>query len=181
MISRRGEEVVLRELTCDDVGPRYLTWMNDSQVNQYLETRWSEHDLEGIRSFVEAKLNSENEFLLGIFWNDCHVGNIKLGPVRVPHMRCDISYFIGDKEVWGKGVASHAIGLALEMAFETLGMEKVCAGCYATNQASIRVLARNGFRQEGHRSSHVVLDGKREDVFEFGLLKSDWDKLVKNV
>ena len=40
---------------------------------------------------------------------DKHIGNIKLGPINWIHRYGDISLLIGDKDYWGKGIATEAI------------------------------------------------------------------------
>ena len=37
----------MRTLNIDDCSQEYVDWINDSQINRYLETRWSTQDLSG--------------------------------------------------------------------------------------------------------------------------------------
>jgi ribosomal-protein-alanine N-acetyltransferase len=142
-------DVRLRYITLDDCTGRYVGWLNDPQVNRFLETRWHPQDLEAVCSFVQAALDNPLTHLFAIEVdtpNGCvHVGNIKLGPVNVQHQHADISYFIGDAHFWGKGVASKAIALATDFGFNILKLLSIRAGLYANNVGSAKALEKNGY------------------------------------
>ncbi len=72
-------------------------------------------------------------------------------------------YVLGEKTFERKGMTSEAVGLALDRAFNTLGLESVNAWVVASNIASIRVLEKNGFQQIGrqrkcHRIGATLVD-----------------------
>lgn len=86
-----------------------------------------------------------------------------------------MSYFIGEVDCWGKGYGSEAVGLVVRLAFEELGLFRLQAGAYSSNVASIRVLARNGFVQEGCLRQALVTQGTmRDDHLWFGIMHDDW-------
>lgn len=163
--------MILRRLTPADVTDRYVAWLNDPEVNRFLETRWSVQSLETVERYVATKAASETEHLFGIFLDGPrHIGNIKIGPINRNHLTADVSYFLGERSVWGRGYGTEAVSAACRMAFANFGLKKLSAGVYASNIASITVLQRNGFQLEGVRVAHSVLDGRRVDLHEFGLL-----------
>ena len=103
-----------------DVGDDYLKWMNDYEVHKYTEQKNKKHTIKEIKKFVKEKNKSKNEFLYGIFFKKKHIGNIKLGPIRFVHKSAEISYFIGKKELWGKGYTNKAIKLLIKKTDCTL-------------------------------------------------------------
>jgi len=164
----------LRELRPSDVSEAYVAWLNDPEVSQYLETRHSLQNMETVRAFVEMVLARENEHLFGIFLHDGrHIGNIKVGPVRAYHNLADVSLLIGARDCWGKGYAAEAIEAASRHAFVALGVRKLCASMYAPNEGSRRAFLKTGYREEGRRRNHYVLDGTPCDLVELGLLPED--------
>ncbi|MEZ5870720.1 MAG: GNAT family protein [Nitratireductor sp.] len=172
-----GEGFFLRRLAVDDCTTDYVRWLNDPRVNRFLETRFSTQTLESIRSFVAEKASSSTEFLYGIFAGEeaRHIGNIKLGPVRIPHLSAAVSLFIGDETWWGKGMASRSIVALSNHAFANTGLKKLHAGMYAANTASLAAFLKAGYREEGLLRSHVE-DGKnREDVQLVGLTDKDYN------
>ena len=166
----------LRLVELSDCGPRYLSWLSDPEVNSYLETRWQPQTEESIRSFVAAMQADPWSYLFCIIdrQDGRHVGNIKLGPVSPRHLCADVSYFIGEKSCWGRGLASEAIGLAADFGFRFLGLNRVQAGVYGSNLASIKALERNGFRAEGCWRRQLRIGQKWEDHLWFGLLREEW-------
>lgn len=168
----RGERVTLRPLTVADVTDSYVGWMNDTVTNRFMETRWRAHTRADVEAFVAEKQALDREHLFGIFLNEGgrHIGNLKIGPIDPHHGRGDLSYFIGDPDARGQGLASEAVGLGVRIGFEQLGLHKLTAGIYARNGESGRVLNKNGFVAEGRRPSHFAFEGGRDDMVEYGLV-----------
>lgn len=170
-----GEKITLRPVTEADVGPRYVAWLNDPEVSQYLETRFSDQNLESVRAFVLSKIGSEREHLFAICLKDGrHIGNIKLGPVNPHHKNGDVSLFIGEKDCWGKGYAAEAIGLITRWGFRERGLEKLNAGCYEANEGSAKAFEKNGYKREGFLADNVESGGKRTGVTLLGLSRKDF-------
>ncbi|MCE2517068.1 MAG: GNAT family N-acetyltransferase [Alphaproteobacteria bacterium] len=160
--------LALRTLTTDDVHDRYVAWMNDPEITKYTEQRYHHHSFDDVQAFVEAKLDSPNEILFGIFYQNQHIGNIKLGQINLRHLTADLSYFIGDRDCWGAGLASSAIDGVVGFAFTTLKLHKLNAGCYEENIGSIKVLSKNGFQLEGTFQDQIMFEGRRINALFFG-------------
>lgn len=170
-----GEGFFLRRLTVDDCTMDYVRWLNDPRVNRFLETRFSTQTLESIRSFVAEKASSSTEFLYGIFAGEeaRHIGNIKLGPVRIPHLSAAVSLFIGDETWWGKGIASKAIAILSKHAFDHMGLQKLHAGMYEANKGSLNAFLKAGYHEEGLLRSHVMDGDVRSDIHLVGIVAGD--------
>jgi RimJ/RimL family protein N-acetyltransferase len=170
-----GQQIVLRDLRLEDVTQAYVDWMNDPEVVQYTESRFSQHTLETVRSFVRVYGNNPGSILFGIFSKEkgIHVGNIKLGPVNWYHGLGDLALIIGNKAFWGRGVAPEAIAMASRYAFDVLHLSKVTAGCYSTNKASEKAFLKAGFSVEAVRPQHYRFGNQRVDGIEMGLLNPD--------
>lgn len=171
-----GELVALRPLTADDVTERYVAWLNDPEINRFLETRHERQTLDSVSAFVAAVSESADSWLFAICRrpDGAHIGNIKLGPTKPRHSLADVSLFIGERDAQGQGFGREAIALVARFAFETLALQKLSAGFYADNHASLRAFDKVGFRQEGLRRKHYLLDGKPSDIIELGLCADDW-------
>ena len=115
------KKITIRKLNLNkDISIKYQTWMNDTEVHKFTEQKYVKHSLNDIRTFVRKKNNSKKEFLYGIFLkknnSNIHIGNIKIGPINFIHKNAELSYFIGEKELWGKGYTSLAIKEAVKIA-----------------------------------------------------------------
>jgi ribosomal-protein-alanine N-acetyltransferase len=172
--------ISLRVLSRGDVTNRYLSWLSDPEVLRYLELRFSPpQTLVDLDSFVNTVNASNNSLMLGIFLNSdkIHIGNIKLGPIDRNHSTGDIGLLIGDRVHWGKGFASKAIKLLSDYAFEELGLIKLTAGCYGSNEGSRRAFLNVGFVEEGRRIAQHCLDGHREDAVLLGKVNPSFKKV----
>ncbi len=169
----KGKQIYLREVRESDVNQTYYKWLNDPEINLYLESRYIPMSLKNILKYVESKDGNMDEVFFAICWNNNknHIGNIKLGPVNWIHRRADIGILIGDKEYWGKGIATEAIQLVIEYAFKTLNIHKLTAGCHSTNIGSLKAFQNAGFSIEGERKKHSFVGGEYIDTVVLGLLK----------
>lgn len=168
----KSKKIILRKLNLkSDISKKYQGWMNDFEVHKYTEQKYIKHSLANIRKFVREKNNSNNEFLYGIFLKkknlNIHIGNIKIGPINFIHKNAELSYFIGEKQLWGKGYTSLAIIEAVKIA-KKMGIKKLKAGCYEKNIGSRKVLEKNKFKLEGKLKSEYVFMNKRIAHYLFG-------------
>ncbi|MBL3593112.1 MAG: GNAT family N-acetyltransferase [Synergistaceae bacterium] len=175
----KSENIFLRPVVPDDVRSSYGQWLNDPEINSFLETRFITWTPDLIEEYVVSMARSKNEFFFAICYGSegVHVGNIKVGPIMWNHRNADISLIIGEKAFWGKGIATEAIRLVVEYSFVELDLLKLKSGCYSSNKASVRAFEKNHFIREGLLRSHCWSRGKREDIVIFGLTRCDYDKI----
>ena len=167
----RGNRIELSPVQIQDANDQYLLWLNDVEVNKFLETRWISQTPETVVSHIEKVSSSPTEVLLKIVIaaEGMHIGNIKIGPIDVNNKSAELSYFIGDKSFWGKGYATEAINLCVDYCFETLGLHKIQAGCFEKNIGSQKALLKSGFELEGRLRQRILdIDGDRQDHLWFG-------------
>jgi RimJ/RimL family protein N-acetyltransferase len=167
-----GKKVHLRPFSVADATARYVRWLNDAAVNQYLESRFERATPRSARKYVQGVLADEHSYFFAIIEaaSGEHIGNIKLGPVHPYHKTGDIGYFIGEKWAWGKGYATEAVLLVMDFAFKKLKLRKITAGIYAPNAGSARVLEKAGFKREGLRVKQYRRGRGHADAVMFGKL-----------
>jgi len=161
-----GRKVSLKILTIEAVDGKYAGWMNDEEITQFLESRGRSYSIEDLKNYVAKIKESKSDVLFGIFENDnsMHVGNIKIGKIDSLHMHAEIGIMIGDKECWGKGYGTEAIGLVLEYAFNELCLNKLTAGMYSENVGAFKSFVNNGFKKVGVFRKHVLFKGRYIDT-----------------
>lgn len=170
----KGEKILLRQIELKDCSDHYVNWLNDPEVNQYLETKWFEQNIDTIQAFVKSQRENNHSVLFAILADrKVHIGNIKIGPIHPYYKYADISYFIGEKSYWGKGIASEAIKLICNFGFKELELHKIEAGTYETAISSWKALEHNGFKREGIIRDKVIFHKKYVNVFRYGLLKGE--------
>ncbi len=101
-----------------------------------------------------------------------HIGTVKLEPIDVDKGTAMFGLLIGDRDYWGKGIATEVTNLIVDFAFNTLGLREVTLGVLADNKAAIRVYEKCGF----------VLDRVEPKAIDHGGVLYDqvWMKKVKN-
>ena len=176
-----NNNIFLRNVCLDDVNDSYYQWLNDPQVNQFLETRFMVQSKTKIAEFVTSKDGSSDEILLAICDKklDLHIGNIKIGPINWVHRRADISLLIGNKAYWGKGIASQAIQLISQFAFQTLNLNKLMAGAYKTNIGSIKAFQKCSYNIEGEVEDYVLVNNQGVAMIKLGITAKQFSVLPK--
>jgi RimJ/RimL family protein N-acetyltransferase len=100
------------------------------------------------------------------------LGSVDLHEVDWEDRRATIGYWTAP-EARGRGVATRAVRLLSQWAFEALGLARVQIYVDVTNAGSQRVAERAGFVREGVLRSHSQLKGERFDSVIFSLLPVD--------
>ena len=78
---------------------------------------------------------------------------------------------------WRKGIMSEAVQAVLRFGFIQMALNRTEADASIYNTASINLLGKLGFVQEGHQREQYYEDGKYHDLLLFALLKRDWQQL----
>lgn len=165
-----GERVTLRPVTLDDLGPQYVSWLNDPDVNRFIESRHITTTEDMLRAFITKVTATKNDYLCAICIEDGarHIGNVRLGPVREEHRLAEISFYIGDPTALGKGYGSETVGLISGFGFNELGLNKLMGRIYAANEASIRAFQSAGWKQEARLEDHYLFEGQPMDLIFVG-------------
>lgn len=102
------------------------------------------------------------------------VGTIGLKPPNETWGVAEVGYVV-DPDRWGNGYCTEALGLLVEYAFSERRLAKLYATVYDGNDASRRVLEKNGFEREGRLRKEAFVGGERVDVLRYGLLAAEWE------
>lgn len=161
-----SKTIYLNILKESDVSDDYLNWLHDEEINQFLEVRLSPpKDLKELKEFVRKTNLNNSKFLFGIYDNDenIHIGNISID-VNFYHGHGNIGLLIGNKNFWGRGVATEAIKLLINFAYKELKLLKLTAGSYSSNIASIKAFEKVGFKREATLKNYFQYGSSRQDL-----------------
>lgn len=166
--------LILRNMKVEDVTEDYVDWLNDPNINQYLNTIDSIQTIETCLSYVKNYEEKNDSLLIGLFDIDrkLHIGNISLS-VEEWRKRGVIGICIGRKEFTGKKLASEALTAVRDYCFEELGLHRLEAGVSENNLSSIKVFLNVGFKKEGVLRDSTVVEGKFQNACVLGMLDSD--------
>ena len=84
----------------------------------------------------------------------------------------DVGYIL-HPDCWGQGLASEAVGAAVDHVFRTCGLETLTADVDPENAASIRLLERLGFVRTGFGERTWNVGGVWKDSVFYALSRAD--------
>lgn len=170
-----GKNISLKEFQVGDITADYINWLNDPEVNRYLESRFVKQTRKTVEAYVRSFAGCNNKRLFGIFdrATGLHVGNISFSDINYRHNYGVIGIAVGRKAFWGKGVGTEALKLLVAYGFKKLKLKRIEAGIYANNPGSIAIFKKAGFKIEAVLRERYQLKNKRIDGLIVGLLRKD--------
>ena len=157
----------------EHVSDVYVSWLNDPEVNQFLEARFTENTTESVSAYIRTYYGNIEAYMWGIYPNgsDQLIGTATLRSINRNHGSAGIGLMIGKKEYWGSGCATEALGLVAEYAFDVLGLHRLAEESCGPNHSINFTLRRFGFTLEGKmRQANVMGSGEYADGYRWGLL-----------
>jgi ribosomal-protein-alanine N-acetyltransferase len=82
--------------------------------------------------------------------------------------------YVFDRSRWRLGFGREAARALVQFAFEHLQAHRLCAQVFVGNAASVRILQRLAFRQEGLALQSLYLRNSWHDILTFAQLRSEW-------
>jgi diamine N-acetyltransferase len=173
-----GKKVRLRAIERDDI-PRFVRWLNDREVTQFLlinsplskvmEEKWFDQQVEtpptqGQVFAIETLVNEE--------W--VHIGNCGLHNIEPVNHCAEFGIFIGEKAYWNQGFGTEATRLVLKHGFEDLNLHSIYLNVYSTNPRARKAYEAAGFVQEGVQREAVFKNGRFIDLILMSILQSEW-------
>lgn len=149
--------IYIRPLLINDAD-RTVLWSNDPELWEFSKGRWSicsHMDMEiGWIKYVLEK-TTDRYFAICINSSNQHIGNIQLTNIAIHKARCCV--VIGEKSLWGKGLATRAIMLAADYAFSYRRLDQLYIEIHRGNVAALSAYKKCGFVQDGIDESNYVL------------------------
>ena len=102
------------------------------------------------------------------------VGTIGLNNLALGMKKAEVGFEI-HPEFWRGGITSEALRAVLNYSFNNLGLHRMGAVTFPANVASISLLKKNGFEEEGKLRSYLFQNGESHDALLFSLLYTEWD------
>ena len=115
---------------------------------------------------------ADRRYAFGIFAPEL-VGRVALSEV-VRGVFCSVflGYFV-DEAMNGRGFATEAVRRVVGFAFGEAGLHRVQAAVMPRNAASVRVLEKAGFREEGYAERYLCINGVWEDHRIFAITSEE--------
>lgn len=140
------EQISLQLMTRELCHQIYKKWENDDSI--YMDMGLFKtyiYDEEKVDKYFDAKQNP-SRMLFAIMLGDNAIGELQLKQIDMKTKECTLSIHMQNDATKGKGYGTRAEQLAIEYAFEKLGMKAVNADTVIKNIRSQHVLEKVGFQ-----------------------------------
>ena len=132
--SLESDRLLFRPLSSEFISEEYVNWMNDEEVNRYLESG-GDYTIEKLKDFLTEVDRNDILFWAILLKDDGkHIGNIKIDPINTRNKVGEYGIIIGDRFAWGKGFAREASQRIIDYCFSPqLDLRKITLGVVCDN------------------------------------------------
>lgn len=170
--------LTFRKMTMDDV-ELYHRWRNDTEVMWSTNPALDLYHIEETREFVsQVILGSSNSksYIICEKETEKPIGITSLIQIDSKNRNAECIIDLGEKDYWGKGYGTEALGLLLNYAFLEMNLHRVSLRVFSFNEKAIKLYTKMGFQQEGISRQSVFRDGSWHDIIHMGILQHEWKK-----
>ncbi|HNW86384.1 MAG TPA: GNAT family protein [Candidatus Limiplasma sp.] len=172
-----GNQILLREYRSEDIAG-IRSWSNDQETVRYLSARyWMPQSYADAADFLEHATHAASNgafFVIAALEDEAYLGQIDLYTINWKLRSAEMAIVLGAEARRGQGIGTQAIGLVLEYAFLTLGLERVELDVATENKRAIRCYEKSGFVLEGVKRHAFMLDGEYTDLAVMSVLSGEW-------
>lgn len=174
----QGRMIEMKPFSEDELNERYLSWLNNPEINRFLEVRHRKQSIDDVIHYINDLRSKPGCELFAIFTKKehIHIGNLSLTEYN-PNNQGTAVYglMIGDLRAQMLGLGGEASALIVEYLFRDPNIRRIHEGVIADNHRAYKTLEFLGFQREGVLRKHAVLpSGKISDVYIYGMLREEW-------
>ncbi len=152
-----------------------VKWRNNENVrrNFIFQEKFTE---EIHTNWMKTKVETGEvvQFIIQIKENKKKIGSIYFRDINYDKKEAEMGIFIGEDDERGKGYGNEASRLALNYAFDELGLESVYARQLASNEVAIKNNEKTGFVTEKYVKNAVKINGIDRDVIFIRITNKEW-------
>lgn len=167
--------VYLRAFEPDD----YLTsikWRNDDEIWSMLGGRKYFVSSAYEQKWVADAIQNSKDVRLAVCdkETDRYIGNVYLTDIDYVNRTATSHVLIGEREFWGRGLATEAYRLLLDYAFNELGLHRIEAKVLETNVASRKMHKKCGYAEEGILRAAIYKNGAYQNQVVMAVLREEY-------
>jgi RimJ/RimL family protein N-acetyltransferase len=121
------------------------------------------------RTQKSQKKKPPEEIIFGIEIEGEVVGTVGIHRIKKNH-QAEIGYWIG-KKYWGKGIMTEVVKMVTAYCHQKLKLRRIYAKVFIFNEASKKVLEKNGYQLEGIMKKEALKKGKYIDAYLLAKIK----------
>ncbi|OWY37877.1 GNAT family N-acetyltransferase [Xenophilus sp. AP218F] len=170
------QRLLLRELAADDA-PALFAIHSDAEAMQWFGTDPLTEPAQALQ-LIETFRGWRNQPNPGTRWGIVRqrdrqlIGSCGLFRWNLGWHCCALGYELA-RPAWGQGYMSEALGAILPWGFQHMALNRVEAQVHPDNAASLKLLRKLGFQQEGRLRQAGYWLGRYQDLLQLALLRQD--------
>ena len=172
-VSLRGTRVVVREKDLSDVSDDY-DWRTDAELAKLDATRPLGMSYDDFYRYSKEDLtlpSMRSKRLAIDTIEGKHIGNCMFYDIDLRDGEAEVGIMIGDKDYWGQGYGTEAMGALLDHMFTAYPFNRIYLHTLTWNQRAL-----NSFRKSGLRELRQVRRSG-SDFIEMEILRHEWEAL----
>lgn len=122
------------KLVDENTAEQVRIWRNDAEISQFME--FKDHITPKMQQIWLKNIQNSSDLFYVISKDEHLIGTIHLSQIKHQDKTAEAGIFIGNKEFSGTGITLGASLLLLDLAFETLNLQRVFAKINIENKAA---------------------------------------------
>ena len=168
-IDLESERLIFNRLSSKHISKDYVDWINNAEVNKYLETRGN-YTIDLLKSYIEEQYKNGVYFwAIHLKESNRHIGNIKIDPIDLDANSGEYGILMGDKTSWGKGYAKEASIRIIKYCFEELKLSTITLGVIEDNVNAVFLYKNLGFKVDELKEDVGIYNNKLSNSLRMSL------------
>ncbi len=172
----RGQLTELKAISKDNL-PTYIRWFQDTEVTALvLPQVVAPVTAEAEEEWYQAANVPGRRYTFSIHTLADHrlIGNCGIGPIDGKNRSALAGITIGEREYWGRGFGTDALGILVRFGFDELNLHRIHLNVFANNERAVRSYRKVGFTEEGRSRDGLFRGGRYWDILHLSLLAHEW-------
>lgn len=180
------ERLILNQAAPADI-PNIVRYAGNEKIVENTRTMphpYFEEDAISWLNMANQGFKNGDQYIMAIRLksNESFIGGIGL-TLNIENNRAELGYWVA-KPFWNQGYASEAVKAILSYGFKELGLNKIYAAYLTTNEASGKVMIKNGMVKEAElkdhdiKRGHNLQDNAYVSLIQYRLTKSEYESLL---
>lgn len=153
--------IEIKKIKKKDVCKKWVNYLNDPIVTRFSIHSKRKHTLKSQNQFVKEKLQDGNCIIFKILFKKKFIGTAEIKNIDNINKYAEVSYMIGDKSMWGRGIGTIVVKKIIMFAKKKLKINKIGAMIMHNNIYSEKVLKNNNFKQFGVIKEFYIKNNKK--------------------
>ena len=163
----------LRPPRPEDAEPM-IGWFEDMEVTARISMRFPP-SIEAERGWLQRLAEDRGAILWVVEHDGRAVGTTAIVGIDWANQHGTTGTLIGDKSLWGRGIAGELMRVRADFAFTQLTLRKLKSAFIDGNEASRRAQLAAGYREVGRLREEIFRDGRWLDMVLTELHRTDWE------